>query len=144
MNERQRFVATMRYQTRDRAPICDFSFWDETLERWHKEGLPRSVDRYSSDDYFGMDSLMSYVLSPESSALTSPANPKRTVLSGVCVGLMPEFVPMVLEDRGDADVIQQSDGVRVLRSKSLKLDPVSRGAPPDRPGQLEEALPTST
>lgn len=32
MNERQRFDATMHYGPRDRAPICDFSFWDETLE----------------------------------------------------------------------------------------------------------------
>ena len=32
MNERQRFDATMHYRPRHRAPICDFSFWDETLE----------------------------------------------------------------------------------------------------------------
>ena len=48
MNPRQRFLATMHYQPRDRSPICDFSFWDETLEAWYEKGLPRDVNRASS------------------------------------------------------------------------------------------------
>ena len=31
MNDRERFKATMHYQPRDRSPICDFGYWDETL-----------------------------------------------------------------------------------------------------------------
>lgn len=123
MNERQRFVATMHYQERDRSPICDFSFWGETLELWYEQGLPRSVDRFNSDDYFGMDGLMGYVLTKESSALTAPADPRRTVIDGVWVGLVPEFEPIVLEDCGDAEVIQQIDGVRVLKKKFMSSIP---------------------
>jgi len=123
MNERQRFVATMHYQERDRSPICDFSFWDETLELWYEQGLPRSIDRFNSDDYFGMDGLMGYVLTKESSALTAPADPRRTVIDGVWVGLVPEFEPIVLEDCGDAEVIQQIDGVRVLKKKFMSSIP---------------------
>jgi hypothetical protein len=123
MNERQRFNATMHYKPRDRAPICDFSFWDETLELWYEQGLPRSVNRFNSDDYFGMDGLMCYVLSKESSALTVPADPRRTVIDGVCVGLVPEFEPVVLEDLGDAEVIQQIDGVRVVKKKFMSSIP---------------------
>jgi len=123
MNERQRFDATMHYGPRDRAPICDFSFWDETLELWYEQGLPRSVDRFNSDDYFGMDGLMCYVLSKESSALTAPSDSRRTVIDGVCVGLVPEFEPIVLEDLGDAEVIQQIDGVRVVKKKFMSSIP---------------------
>jgi uroporphyrinogen decarboxylase len=123
MNERERFAATMHYQQRDRSPICDFSFWEETLELWHEQGLPPSVNRFNSDDYFGMDGLMCYVLSKESSALIAPADPRRTVIDGVCVGLVPEFKPVVLEDRGDAEVIQQIDGVRVLKKKFMSSIP---------------------
>ena len=43
MNDRQRFIATMHYQPRDRAPICDFGFWNETIPAWHKQGLPEHV-----------------------------------------------------------------------------------------------------
>ncbi len=123
MNERQRFVATMHYQERDRSPICDFSFWEETVELWYEQGLPRTVDRFNSDDYFGMDGLMSYVLSKESSALTAPADRRRTAVDGVWVGLVPEFEPIVLEDCGDAEVIQQVDGVRVLKKKFMSSIP---------------------
>lgn len=123
MNERQRFVATMHYQERDRSPVCDFSFWEETVELWYEQGLPRTVDRFNSDDYFGMDGLMCYVLSKESSALTAPADPRRTVVDGVSVGLVPEFEPIVMEDLGDAEVIQQVDGVRVLKKKFMSSIP---------------------
>jgi len=127
MNQRERFAATMHYRSRDRSPVCDFGFWDETLEAWYEQGLPRSVDRTTSDDYFGMDPLWRCVLSTESTALVAAADPSRSVLDGVCVGLMPPFEPMVLEDRGDAEVIQQPDGVRVLKKKSMSSIPLHLG-----------------
>ncbi|MFH1923313.1 MAG: uroporphyrinogen decarboxylase family protein [Planctomycetota bacterium] len=127
MNHRQRFVATMRYQARDRAPIADFSFWDETLEAWYEQGLPRSVDRATSDDYFGMDPLFRCVLDAESTALVVPSDPSRSVFEGVFVGLVPEFDFIVLEDRGDSQVIQQPDGVRVLKKKSMSSIPLHQG-----------------
>ncbi|HLV34642.1 MAG TPA: hypothetical protein VKY59_06005, partial [Spirillospora sp.] len=98
MNERQRFHATMHYQPRDRSPIYDFNFWDETLVVWYDQGLPRCVTRDNSDDFFGMDSFHD---------------------TGVTVGLAPEFDEYVIEDRGDHEIIQQPDGVRVLRKKFM-------------------------
>ena len=127
MNELQRFTAAMHYQPRDRSPICDFGFWDETFEVWYEQGLPRSVNRTNSDDYFGMDPLFRYVLDAESSTLIVPADPNRSVFEGVFVGLMPPFEATVLEDRGDAEVIQQPDGVRVLKSKSASSIPPHQG-----------------
>jgi len=127
MNPRQRFLATMRYQSRDRSPICDFSFWDETIDAWHEQGLPQSVNRTNSDDYFGMDPLFRCVLSPETTALIASADPSRSVYEGVCVGLVPEFDSVVLEDRGDAELIQQPDGVRVVKTKSASSIPLHEG-----------------
>ena len=40
MTDRERFLATMHYQPRDRCPICDFGFWPETIDEWHNQGLP--------------------------------------------------------------------------------------------------------
>jgi hypothetical protein len=124
MNDRQRFLATMHYGPRDRVPVCDFSFWDETLEAWYEQGLPRSVTRANSDDYFGMDPLFRCVLGTEAVALTTPADPGRSLFDGVFIGLVPEFESTVLEDRGDAEVIQQPDGVRVLKRKSMSSIPL--------------------
>jgi len=113
----------MHYERRDRAPICDFSFWDETLDVWYDQGLPRSIVRSNADDYFGMDPLFSCVLSTESGAMIAAADPKRSFYDGVFVGLMPLFDETVLEDRGECEVVQQVDGVRVLRRKLLNSIP---------------------
>ncbi len=104
MNDRQRFNATMHYQPRDRSPICDFGFWTETIVEWHKQGLPEDVfyKNYSgvhTDEFFGMDR---YGGGP-----------------GVNVGLCPGFGEQVIEDRGNHEVVQQDNGVRVLRKKFM-------------------------
>ncbi|MFQ3587459.1 MAG: hypothetical protein SNJ76_07325 [Fimbriimonadaceae bacterium] len=44
MNDLQRFLATMRFEPKDRGMICDFGFWDETLPMWHAQGLPAEID----------------------------------------------------------------------------------------------------
>ncbi|MFC2085689.1 uroporphyrinogen decarboxylase family protein [Bacteroidota bacterium] len=103
MTERERFHATMSYGPRDRSPICDFSFWDETLPEWHKQGLPASVNLENSDDFFGMDTF--------------------SHLTGVHPGLSPEFEVKVIEDRGDNEVIQQEDGVWVIKRKTMSSIP---------------------
>lgn len=41
MNSRERFLACMRFEARDRAPDWEMGYWAGTLERWHNEGLPR-------------------------------------------------------------------------------------------------------
>jgi hypothetical protein len=43
--------------------------------------------------------------------------------TGVDVGLVPPFEEEVLEDRGDHEVVQQNDGVRVLRRKFMATIP---------------------
>lgn len=113
MTDRDRFVATMHYQPVDRCPICDFGFWDETIPEWHKGGLPCNVHWWSTegeihtDDWFGMDVYATW---------TSPE-----------VGLCPAFEDKVLEDRGDHEVAQQSNGVIVLRKKYLGSIPHHMG-----------------
>jgi hypothetical protein len=108
MNERQRFRATMHYEPRDRAPICDFGFWDETLVVWRDQGLPEWVTADNSDEFFGMDRLLLSV-------------------ADVVVDLCPLFEEKVLEDRGDHEIVQQRDGVRVLRKKFMGSIPQHLG-----------------
>lgn len=108
MNNRERFHATMHYKPRDRAPVCDFGFWRDTLTVWRDQGLPAYVDKTSSDEFFGMDYGLDSVMAA----------------SGVEVGLAPAFEERVVEDRGDHEVFQQNDGVLVLRTKFLGSIPM--------------------
>ncbi len=60
MNTRERFHATCNFEKIDRPIQFDaLGFWDETLVRWHKEGLPETVidATFTAPDYFGFDSL---------------------------------------------------------------------------------------
>ena len=112
MNDRQRFLATMNYQPRDRSPICDFGFWDETLPEWHAQGLPTHVtgggDTTLSNPFFGMDSY------------GGPSGAGN-------IGLLPAFEYKVVEDRDDHEVIMQNNGVLVLRKKVMSSIPTHLG-----------------
>ena len=124
MNDRERFTATMHYQPRDRAPIMDFSFWDETLPAWKSQGLPEETTLQNADYVFGMDGFERFWASFSSSAAYSE-NTKRSSLvgGGINVCLCPPFDKIVLEDRGDQELIQQADGVRVLEQKGASSVP---------------------
>jgi hypothetical protein len=109
MTERQRFNATMHYQPRDRAPVCDFSYWPETIDAWHDQGLPQTVQfaydgGKGTDAYFGLDRFTSDPV----------AN----------CDLVPAFEHKVLEDRGDHELVRQGDGVIVLRKKKMGSIPM--------------------
>ncbi len=54
MNDRERYLATMRFQPVDRPPLLAGGPWAETLARWRQEGLPLVM---SVPEYFGYDRI---------------------------------------------------------------------------------------
>jgi len=56
LTERERFLNVFSYREVDHVPDVEFGYWEETLRRWHSEGLPRWVtDNYKADLYFGFE-----------------------------------------------------------------------------------------
>ena len=106
MNDRQRFSATMHYQSTDRVPLMDFNFWKETLPAWYPQGLPRWVDRRNEASYFGIDYSLDDIET-----------------TWVRDGLCPTFQKKILEDHDDTWILQQRDGVRVIRQKEMASIP---------------------
>lgn len=100
MNQRERFVNTMNYKPVDRCPIWDFGFWAETLPAWREQGMAEGP---SSDDFFGMDDQWRGI--------------------GYNLDLFPCFESKILEDRGETEVVLQSDGVVALQKKRMKTIP---------------------
>lgn len=109
MNSRERFRATMHYQPRDRAPIADFGFWEETIPIWHEQGMLKEVYFRGSDnntvEFFGMDFGID------------------NIGTGVESGLFPAFEEKILEDHGNRIILQQSDGVVVERDRFMSSIP---------------------
>jgi len=59
MNHVERFRAVMNFQPVDRLPRWEWAmWWDETIARWHNEGLPRELkfnQVFDIAQYFGLD-----------------------------------------------------------------------------------------
>ncbi|MBT9132163.1 MAG: hypothetical protein DDT33_00675 [Firmicutes bacterium] len=55
MTTQERFQAVMNFEPFDRLPLWEWAgWWDETTDRWHKEGLsPHLTDRYDICRHFG-------------------------------------------------------------------------------------------
>jgi uroporphyrinogen decarboxylase len=109
MNNKERFHATMHYQLRDRAPISDFGFWEETIVIWREQGLPENIFFRGSEnntvEFFGMDFGID-----------------RTG-TGVENGLFPAFEEKIIEDHGNRIILQQADGVIVERDRFMSSIP---------------------
>ena len=88
MNSRERFLATMNYQERDRCPWGEMGFWPETLERWHLEGW--SEDVYLNQ-FFGFDRLRESV--------------------NVNTGFVPGFKRQIIEETDRYIIVRRETGI---------------------------------
>lgn len=94
MTHRERLLRTLRFETVDRVPDYEFGAWDQTINRWHKEGLPQ--------EYAGVwGAINSYFHTDDTEYGPSP---------WVNIGLLPGFEYKVLEEKGDHITIQDGDG----------------------------------
>jgi hypothetical protein len=75
MNHVERFQALMSFRPVDRLPCIEWaSWWDQTIARWHAEGLPRRLtERYDIVAYLGLDPYYQRRLTPRGEAF--PALP---------------------------------------------------------------------
>lgn len=93
MSPLERFNGTMGFRKVDRIIDAEFGYWNETLRRWHKEGLPEWVDdNDKADFFFGFD-------------IWSKPLPAVTYLH-------PVFPVEVLEDDGRHKIILNADRVK--------------------------------
>jgi len=95
-----RFRAALHYQPVDRIPLIDFAYWQETVEKWHEQGLPRHLTRSDWDGilaWLGMDPAWTGVGTPF---------------------LFPPFEPEVIEETADYVIARDGQGVTYKSSKT--------------------------
>lgn len=124
MTQRERFLACMRFRPVDRVPLMEMGVWDDTLERWHREGLPPWVtsirhleDRLGLDRSFNLDWLP------------------------IDDGLFPGFEPRVLEETADERVIVDANGVTLRERTHHKSIPQYLRFPVETEADYERLLP---
>ena len=73
MNHVERFRAVMNFQPVDRLPRWEWAmWWDETIKRWHAEGLPsrfRFSQVFEIAQHFGLDPYQQYWFSTTDSTI---------------------------------------------------------------------------
>jgi len=83
MTTRERFRAVMNFEPFDRLPVFEWAtWWNLTLDRWHKEGLPADVT--SGPDiqrYFGLDVQLQGWIWPRRGTCPAPASHGAGILA---------------------------------------------------------------
>jgi len=97
MNSRERYWATTHYGDRDRLFHWEMGPYEETIRRWHEQGLPPDANWYS---YGGYDRFE-----------VAPPNP----------GLCPGFEYQVLEKGEEYEIYRDGDGVIKKKIKDVIL-----------------------
>lgn len=95
---RERFAATARFQA---GPLPRFEaggFWDETVERWHREGLPADVSPW---EHFGLDRYMD----------NSPPELAYHTDRVITPPYWPAFEPRIIEETAEHVVMLRDDGI---------------------------------
>jgi len=110
MTHRERFLATMRYQTVDRVPYRDAGAWPETIERWKTEGYDPDKTPFTSDptDGFGgwffPTPRFERVVTEEDERSVTYINPEGILIrerKDYPASSMPQFLRFPVETRED-------------------------------------------
>lgn len=105
LTHRERFRRQMHYQSIDRGVHWEFGYLQETIARWHQEGLPSEITAGegpgSVEAYFGVD-------------------PSRRL--PVMMGIHPnwEGETKILERKKDSAIVQRPDGT-ILEEKTAGI-----------------------
>jgi hypothetical protein len=83
MNHRERFHALMNFQAVDRLPRIEWAvWWDQTITRWHGEGLPESItDGAEIRAYFGLDPYYQMWFCPRGPGTPAPTHHGASLIS---------------------------------------------------------------
>lgn len=96
MTERERFIATLKFEPVDRVPFIPGHGRESTRKRWRKEGLPADVD-----DYIG---YIRRLIGME------PEPQRKKTSPGMVLTMIPEFEEKIIEERPNSRVVQDWKG----------------------------------
>ena len=99
MNHVERFRAVMNFQPVDRLPRWEWAmWWDETIQRWHQEGLPASL-KFSQvieiARHFGLDPYQQYWFSTTDPTIEATQHHVEGIVANMddYRRLRPQFFP---------------------------------------------------
>jgi uroporphyrinogen decarboxylase len=114
----------MTFQPVDRIPLMEMGVWDETLARWHHEGLPKWVTCLRHlEDYLRLDRSFNQNWLPINQLL------------------YPAFEPKVLEETENEVILSDETGVVYRQRKAHRTIPQYLRFPVENEADYERLLP---
>ena len=111
MNHVERFRAVMNFQPVDRLPRWEWAmWWDQTIARWHGEGLPRELEFsqvFEIAQYFGLDPYQQFWFSTTDPTIEATQHHVEGIVANMddYLRIRPQPVPRPQRrHRGDAAV----------------------------------------
>ncbi len=87
MNHVERFRAVMNFQSVDRLPRWEWAmWWDQTIARWHDEGLPRELrfsDVFDIARYFALDPYQQFWFSTTEATIAATQHHVENVVGSM-------------------------------------------------------------
>ena len=116
MTPKERLLATAEFEPLDRPFMWEtLGFWNETLDRWHGEGLPSEIDEIiSANLYFGVDPQLPVIIGDSD---------------------QPGFFPLF-----DEEVVEQTDEYVIKRDPAGSLVKVLASGASTIPAWLESPV----
>ena len=104
MNHVERFRAVTTFQAVDRLPRWEWAmWWDQTIDRWHGEGLPREL-RFSQvfdiARYFGLDPYQQFWFSTTDATIEATQHDVESIVSNM--DDYPRIRPQLFPDHDSA------------------------------------------
>lgn len=99
MNSKERFIETLTFGKPDRIPFIPGHGRESTLDRWHKEGLPKNIENRTFVSKYAYEQAGGKLELP----IDGPGFPIRE-------GMFPEFEKKVIEKRENTQIVQDWKG----------------------------------
>ena len=99
MTQRERWLATLRFERPDRVPLAPGRGRESTLKRWHAEGLPVNVS--------ACDLVAAHAYRQAGGSLELPTDGDEFPVD---MRLIPRYEEKVIERRGETQVVQDWKG----------------------------------
>ncbi len=131
MTPGERFLKAISFESVDRIPMMDFGYWRETIDNWHKQGLPDYVNSTEEvEAYFGLDrgfetNLVNYW------GDNGPV--------GIMWGIWPEWTKVKVQETDEVIVYEGEIG-RIVESKTSGSIPAHEKSPIENMADFERLV----
>lgn len=106
LNHRERFLRTFEFRSVDRVPNYEFGYWNETIDRWHREGLPIEVKTSNDiEQYLGLEGIESLEFLP------------------IAIGIWPNPPSISLKKENDREIVADGLGGIFVKKVSTSTIP---------------------